>query len=212
MPSVLGIVPLVGRAEVALGPFNETTPLRRSVETVAPVVGRPVVILAEGGQVMSAMDALDGCSVPVDIWDVDVARDIKRLRAAAQVTDLILVHDPLCPLVTTESLVEVLASTATGEAAVAVRPVVDTLKTLVRSVITATVDREALRVVISPVVLPAALLDESLDPALTLDEPALLVQWLRERVHVRLVMAPAGSGRITDLSSSRMMMAADLLG
>ncbi|WP_101523598.1 2-C-methyl-D-erythritol 4-phosphate cytidylyltransferase [Nocardioides houyundeii] len=68
----------------------------------------------------------------------------------------LVLHDPLCPM-TPASFIATCVSEAlaTGAVVVGARPVTDTVKHVEDSVVGTTVDREALRVVCSPIVLPA---------------------------------------------------------
>ena len=78
----------------------------------------------------------------------------------AAVTDAgvpFVLHDPLCPLTPPEFIVECVSHAAErSSVTVGVRPVTDTVKELHDGRVGATVDRDRLLQVVSPVVLPAA--------------------------------------------------------
>ncbi|ROR92498.1 2-C-methyl-D-erythritol 4-phosphate cytidylyltransferase [Nocardioides aurantiacus] len=114
----------------------------------------------------------------------------------------LVVHDPLCPLTPVEFLLEAIAlSRSTGAVVVGVRPVTDTVKQYDAPPdgplrLGATVDRDGLVALASPVVLPAAVL-AALDDLGT-DDLAGLVAGLSRRFPVRHLEAPALARRVTD--------------
>ncbi|MFC0223528.1 2-C-methyl-D-erythritol 4-phosphate cytidylyltransferase [Nocardioides zeicaulis] len=72
--------------------------------------------------------------------------------------DLVL-HDALCPMTPTSFLTDCLDhARATGRPVVGVRPVTDTVKTVADGLVGATLDRDDLHAVTSPLVVPAAVL------------------------------------------------------
>ncbi|KQT92298.1 hypothetical protein ASG49_10255 [Marmoricola sp. Leaf446] len=114
----------------------------------------------------------------------------------------LVVHDPLCPLTPVEFLLEAIAlARSTGAVVVGVRPVTDTVKQYDappdgRLRLGATVDRDGLVALASPVVLPAAVL-AALDD-LDTDDLAGLVAGLSRRFPVRHLPAPALARRVAD--------------
>lgn len=118
----------------------------------------------------------------------------------------LLVHDPLCPLTPAEFLAEAARLAAeTGQVVVGFRPVTDTVKVREGEHLGATLDRSALRLVASPVAIPAAVLAglEELDASDLADLVALLaaahpVLWLE---------APALAGRIRGVEDLRVLEA-----
>lgn len=125
----------------------------------------------------------------------------------------VVIHDPMCPLTPVSFLREAIAAATTGdEVVVGVRPVTDTVKTVrgeigeSGSVVGATVDREALWTVTSPVVLPAAVV-AALDAWPDTDDFAALVTRLRERFPVRFLEAPATGARVGDQSAVTLLEA-----
>ena len=116
----------------------------------------------------------------------------------------LVIHDPLCPMTPVEFLEQAIEeSERTGAVVVGVRPVTDTVKQYAAPAegtgpgrLGATVDRETLMCVASPVVLPASVL-ASLG-SLRLEDLAELVAELVRRFPVRHLPAPALARRITD--------------
>ena len=118
----------------------------------------------------------------------------------AAVTDAgtpFVLHDPLCPLTPPEFLAECVAHAAERAAVtVGVRPVTDTVKELHDGRVGATHDRADLLQVVSPVVLPAAVV-AALDGVPTTDFTALVAA-LAERFPVETLEAPAEARRVAD--------------
>jgi 2-C-methyl-D-erythritol 4-phosphate cytidylyltransferase len=124
-----------------------------------------------------------------------------RLQDAEQ---MLVIHDPLCPLTPASFIREAIEeSRETGAVVVGVRPVTDTVKEYDASagsahhgLLGATLDRDELMCVTSPVVLPAGVV-AALDD-LVLDDLAELVADLTRRFPVRYVTAPPLGRRIVD--------------
>ena len=118
----------------------------------------------------------------------------------------VVLHDPLCPLTPPAFLAGcVAAAAAGGEVVVAVRPVTDTVKVVDGGYVGATVDRDGLHQVASPVVLPAevvAALDGLPSPDL-----AVLVTSLAARFPVRQVEAPPEARRVGGQDDLRLLEA-----
>jgi len=107
----------------------------------------------------------------------------------------LLLHDPLCPLTPADFLADAVAACiATGQVVVGWRPVTDTVKSRTGEVLGATLDRDALRSITSPVVIPAAVLAglESLDSS---DLPGLVGR-LAQIAQVHWLEAPLVGRRI----------------
>ncbi len=163
----LGLVPLDGRGSL---PF-------------ALVHGESLVAAASWAVGESGARLYDA-TVPFD--------DVRRSGC-----DLLL-HDPLCPLTPADFL----ASAAercreTGRVVVGFRPVTDTVKVREGAHLGATVDRDGLRLVASPVVVPAAVLVGL--AALDTSDFAALVAGLAAEHPVEWLEAPALAGRISNL-------------
>ncbi len=210
MADVLGLVPLVGREPLACRSFNGRPLFLSAVDALAQVANPPVMVLTDDVQTAYAANALASHAVVVDL--AESPRDEARLRAAAAAVDVVVVHDPLCPLVSAAALRQALRTWEAGTAVVAVRPVVDTVKAAADGVVSGTVDRDSLRTVSSPVVLPAALFHRVPDLTAMLGDVSALVQWLRTRCDVVLSIAPSASRRIEDGSSMLLVASVDAVG
>jgi 2-C-methyl-D-erythritol 4-phosphate cytidylyltransferase len=119
----------------------------------------------------------------------------------------LVLHDPLCPL-TPISFLRRAVEVAQDEdvVVVGVQPVTDTIKATEAGVVGATVDREGLWSVTSPVVLPAPLVD-GLAEWPDADDFAALVESLRDRAQVRFLEAPALGRRVEDESAIALLEA-----
>ena len=127
----------------------------------------------------------------------------------AAVTDAavpFVLHDPLCPMTPPEFLAECVTHAAESSAVtVGVRPVTDTVKELADERVGATVDRSALVQVVSPVVLPAAVV-AALDGPPTTDFAALVAA-LAQRFPVETLEASAEARRVADEDDLRVLEA-----
>ena len=134
------------------------------------------------------------------LFDYDTSFDRVQQSGA-----MMVVHDPLCPYTPASFLTEAIEECErSGAVVVGVRPVTDTIKEQDASPggapgrLGATVDRDALMCVTSPVVLPAAVV-ASLDE-LDTDDLAALVEALTQRFPVQFLPAPPLGRRIVDES------------
>lgn len=117
-----------------------------------------------------------------------------------------VLHDALCPMVPAEFIEACLAhAVATGRIVVGVRPVTDTVKRVSDDGVGETLDRDDLRAVASPIVLPADVVG-SLSGLPTTDFAAL-VEWLRDAHPVELVEAPPSGRRVADEADVRLLEA-----
>jgi 2-C-methyl-D-erythritol 4-phosphate cytidylyltransferase len=127
----------------------------------------------------------------------------------AAVTDAdvpFVLHDPLCPLTPPQFIAECVARAAERAAVtVGIRPVTDTVKELHDGRVGATHDRAELLQVVSPVVLPPAVV-AALDGVPTTDFGALVAA-LAERFPVETLEAPAEARRVADDSDLRVLEA-----
>jgi 2-C-methyl-D-erythritol 4-phosphate cytidylyltransferase len=110
----------------------------------------------------------------------------------------LVLHDPLCPLTPPDFIAECVAQcVAAGEdgaVVVGVRPVTDTVKAAVNGYVGSTVNRDALLQVVSPVVLPAAVVAE-FDELPTSDLTAFVAA-LAPHVRVDTREAPPSARRV----------------
>ncbi len=117
-----------------------------------------------------------------------------------------VLHDALCPLTPPTFLVECVTHAAErATVTVGVRPVTDTVKELHGQEVGRTVERTELLQVVSPVVLPAAVV-AALDGVPTTDFAALVAE-LATRFPVETLEAPAEARRVADDSDLRVLEA-----
>jgi 2-C-methyl-D-erythritol 4-phosphate cytidylyltransferase len=138
----------------------------------------------------------------VELVDVGVPwRHVARTGAC------VVLHDPLCPTTPPGFIADCVAAAATdGKVVVGVRPVTDTVKTLVEGHLGATVDRELLVGVCSPIVLPPAVAETLTDGIPTADFAALVAR-LRESHEVAYIDAPVSASRISSVEDLRVLAA-----
>jgi 2-C-methyl-D-erythritol 4-phosphate cytidylyltransferase len=117
-----------------------------------------------------------------------------------------VLHDPLCPLTPPAFIRECVEhAEARSAVTVGVRPVTDTVKELHDSHVGATHDRTDLVQVVSPIVLPAAVV-VAMDGVAVTDFAALVAE-LAERFPVETLEAPAEARRVADESDLRVLEA-----
>ena len=117
-----------------------------------------------------------------------------------------VLHDALCPLTPPRFLIECVEHAEhRGAVTVGVRPVTDTVKEHADGRVGATVDRDGLLQVVSPVVLPPSVV-AALDGVPSLDF-AELVAALAERFPVETLEAPATARRVADEGDVRVLEA-----
>jgi len=118
----------------------------------------------------------------------------------------VVLHDALCPLTPPEFIAACVAEAVEHDAVVVgVRPVTDTVKHVEDGLVGATVDRDGLLAVASPVVLPAAVVAQ-LDALPSTDFPALVAA-LAERFAVRTAEAPPQGRRVASEEEVRVLEA-----
>ncbi|MDH2413404.1 2-C-methyl-D-erythritol 4-phosphate cytidylyltransferase [Nocardioides sp. CER19] len=123
--------------------------------------------------------------------------------------DTFVLHDALCPMTPASFLADcVRTSEERSAVVVAVRPVTDTVKQVEDGYVGATIDRDALVVVTSPIVLPAEVV-ASLDGLPTHDF-AELAGLLAARFPVVTVEAPPEGRRVASLDDVRLLEALTL--
>jgi 2-C-methyl-D-erythritol 4-phosphate cytidylyltransferase len=117
-----------------------------------------------------------------------------------------VLHDALCPMTPPAFLASCVAhADASSVVTVGVRPVTDTVKQLRDGLVGDTVDRTSLVQVVSPIVLPAAVV-AALDGVPDGDF-AELVAALAERFPVETLEAPAEARRVADEADLRVLEA-----
>ena len=170
---------------------------------VVPDTGRgslPFALLLGESLVACASWAMG--EADVDLVDFTAGWDDVRGSGRA-----LVVHDPLCPLTPTSFLAEAAArAVAEGVVVVGVRPVTDTVKELEGDRVGRTRDRDTLRQVTSPVVLPASVLAE-LDADPDLDDLPALAQRLAASYDVVWLEAPASGARVASESDLAVLAA-----
>lgn len=123
----------------------------------------------------------------------------------------VVLADALCPLVPSAFLREALAASTPGGVVVAVQPVTDTIANLVGERIGPTQDRDSLRSLASPTVLPADVAAALPDLELG-GSPEAMHAFLIERYPVRMLPAPPLARRVEDYSALRLLAASAGLG
>lgn len=159
-----------------------------------PVEGRGLLpfALVHGESLVAAASWAVG-EAGIQLYDASVSWS--QVRDSGRT---LLIHDPLCPLAPSSFLEHaVRTATGTGQVVVGFRAVTDTIKELLPETLGTTIDRDGLRSVASPVVIPAAILAGLEDPGIA-DLPAL-VALLAGRGPVHWLEAPSLARRIHDL-------------
>ena len=200
MTTALALVPTLRREHLAFEELDGRSLVGRAVSAASLATGAPVTVLIqrEFEQYVHALPG-NGNALVLDRADAD-----REIRAAIATTDLVVIHDPLCPLVPgsfisslLQALMRRLRETGAGSALVAVRPVVETLKRVDSTGrVVSTVDRESVRAVLSPVVTTNRMLAEIAGLAAALADPGLLARELQATGDVQLVLAPESATRV----------------
>lgn len=209
MPAVLA---LAGRGRLPYAQLHKVPLYLHALKALAGSGDLAVVV---------AVDEADRARVDAEVRHSGVSAEIRvgsgwweHLRSCDLGAGL-LVHDPLCPLASTDFIRDVrLQAAASAEVSVlAYRPVTDTVKTVVDSRIQGTIDREGLAALASPAVMAPRLLAVAMeegDPP-PIDDFARLAGWLRARGEVELVRAPSLARRVDDVSSVNLLECVDEL-
>ena len=161
---------------------------------LVPVAGRgslPFALVHGESLIAAASWALTTAGAELFDFDTGLAELVESGRP-------LVLHDPLCPLTPADFITAAIEASAASDAVVVgVRPVTDTIKEYDGHVVGATIDRESLLQVVSPIVLPAAVL-ASLDELVV--DFAELVSTLMKTQPVTFLPAPAQARRIVDES------------
>lgn len=177
--------------EADLPAMGQVPTTERGSMPFALLDGEPLVVLATHALADAGVELID--------FNVDLADARDEHRA-------LVLHDPLCPMTPPEFIREALATALSeGVVVVGVHPVTDTIKAVSDGVVGATVDREGLWAVTSPVVLPPEVVAD-LDAWPEADFTSLVTS-LRERLEVRFLEAPALGRRVEDESSLTLLEA-----
>ncbi len=124
---------------------------------------QPVFFVAGPGGRARARAAVRGPR-PSLTWSNALSKTIFCTRAASSAR-VVVIHDPLCPLVSPADIRAALRALGSWHRDRFGPPVLDTVKAARDGVICETLDRDALRIVVSPVVVSGAQLAEAPDLA-----------------------------------------------
>jgi 2-C-methyl-D-erythritol 4-phosphate cytidylyltransferase len=129
-------------------------------------------------------------------------------QALAESGERIVLHDVLCPMTPATFIAEaVVRSEETDAIVVGVRPVTDTVKESAGGTVGATVDREGLWQIASPVVLPAEAVAALGEGPGTSDFAALVALLAERGLRVETLEAPAQARRVGSLDDVRLLEA-----
>jgi hypothetical protein len=204
--STLAVIPMVGRAELALSPSSpdesrSTPDYRRPLS--GGLIGEAIqTVSAAFRRVLVVSPTAHGWFAPHPIDWLIPHGDEEFLDRIAPF-DRVIVHDLLCPLTPGQFLREMAA--AEGPATVAVSPLVDTVKSMDGDRVVHTLDRDRMRVVASPVVVDREIIAQVPDVVAALSDLAVLVTRLRAMTEVTLAPAPFGARRVSDAADLRVL-------
>jgi 2-C-methyl-D-erythritol 4-phosphate cytidylyltransferase len=117
----------------------------------------------------------------------------------------VVLHDALCPMTPPAFIADCLAQArATGDVVVGARPVTDTVKVVSDDRVGATLDRDDLVAITSPLVLPAAVV-AGLDRQPTTDLARAVADLAAAGHRVRLVPAPSEGRRVSSVEDVRLL-------
>lgn len=159
----------------------------------------PFALIHGEALVVAAVWALGQAEVlPVDMpvtWDTVV-----------EAGEAYVLHDALCPMTPPEFIAQCVETALARDAVViAVRPVTDTVKRLDGDIVAETVDRDGLLEVLSPIVLPAAVVSTLAEAPIT--DFAAFAADLATRFPIVTVTAPAAAARVRSLEDVRTLEA-----
>jgi len=176
-------------------------------------------LIEAAGPVLVAVDDSDLRRVRAEVERWQLPADVLTLEACWPAVGespggALLVHDALCPLVTSEFLTSMVRRSWEQPTVsfVAVRAVTDTLKAVVDGHIQKTIDRDGLATVTSPLVVPNEVLGESAGKRPPLADFVAMVDWLRDRGEVQLVRAPSLGRRVENARSIHLLECMDEVG
>ena len=206
-PRVVGVVPLEGRDGLPFVELHREALFLHSVRAlldVEPLGGR-VVVTVEAAQRPHAEAGLAAAGLEAVVEDPGAWWQAVARPDAGAGRPVVLVHDPLCPLVPAAFLADCLTASR-GEALVAFRPVTDTLKTVVDDHIADTLDRDRFGIVASPLVFTGPSEDLTAPPT---HDFAAMALWLRAHGPVTLRKAPSLGRRVDDPSAVNLLECMD---
>ena len=117
----------------------------------------------------------------------------------------VVLHDALCPMTPPVFIADCLTQArATGDVVVGVRPVTDTVKVVDHDRVGATLDRDDLVAITSPLVLPAAVVAR-LDRLPATDLVRAVADLAAAGHRVRLVAAPSEGRRVSSVEDVRVL-------
>lgn len=155
----------------------------------------PVMVAVDRPDLRRVREEIESWGLPVTVLVDDEWWDCVSNASGAG----LLVHDPLCPLISADFLSSVVqrADERPTTSFVAVRPVTDTLKAVVDGRILGTIDRESLAAVTSPVLVSSEVVVQEVGGRPPpVHDFAEMVRWLRQRGEVKLVRAPSLGRRV----------------
>jgi 2-C-methyl-D-erythritol 4-phosphate cytidylyltransferase len=198
MPEVLGVVPLVERGPLVFARFRGRALFLSAVDALSAAGAEPIMVLVGPGDLSRAEHEL--AAYPA-VELVEGPAEHTRVADAASASQVAVIHDPLCPLVSAPALRRMLRSREPATVTLCVLALVDSVKAVREGFVEESLDRDSLRVLSSPLIMPADLLREVPDLGATLSRPTALAEWLDGRSAVHLALAPLMSQRAEDLSS-----------
>jgi 2-C-methyl-D-erythritol 4-phosphate cytidylyltransferase len=198
MPDVLGVVPLVDRGPIVFARFRGRALFLSAVDALSAAGAEPIMVLVGPGDLSRAEHEL--AAYPA-VELVECPAEHTRVVDVASASQMAVIHDPLCPLVSAPSLRRILRSWEPATVTLCGLPLVDSVKAVREGFVEESLDRDSLRVLSSPVIMPPDLLREVPDLGATLSRPTALTEWLDGRSAVHVALAPPMSQRAEDISS-----------
>ncbi|MGH3498373.1 MAG: 2-C-methyl-D-erythritol 4-phosphate cytidylyltransferase [Nocardioidaceae bacterium] len=131
-------------------------------------------------------------------------RSLTAFVASLPADTVVVVHDPMCPLVTTDFVEEVRRAAGADGTALAVRPVTDTIKVLRDDVVVGTEDRDRWVTLAAPLVGPAG---QWVRVGAQGADLLSLATSLRRRLAVMLVEGPPSVLRVHDAAEIPLLAA-----
>ncbi len=196
MTRTLGLIPLIGRGRLVQAQVDGQSLVDLAVRTLSAAV-HAVVIVIDSSQRLVVVPPAVAENDTVSL--LKLPADRVRLREALRLCERVVVHEPLCPFVPDEFLRRLSDSAPVTHTVVGVLPAVDTVKSVHESFVEATVHREDVRLVTTPIVTRGDNLAEVGDLGASLRDLARLVAELAHRDDdLELVTAPVESRRVND--------------